>query len=122
LKAPGTAYNNSALGKDTQPDHMSGIVTRKTFDDIHVNIGILNKVAYLISEGGEHRGVDVGTGLGIEKTRQLYMEVIKKLRQRTGQKVEFALFKDIVVAAARDVFVAQEDQRVVRESFRAVGL
>ena len=121
LKAPGTAYDNPLLGKDSQPDHMSEIRTTGDFD-FHANIGILNKAAYLISEGGEHRGINVGTGLGREKTAKLYMEVIKKLRLRKGEKVEFAMFKELVVAAARDVFVDRGDRRVVIDSFRAVGL
>jgi hypothetical protein len=120
LKAPGTAYDNPALGKDRQPDHMSEVRTEP--NDFHPNIGILNKAAYLISEGGEHRGVKVGKGLGRDKTAKLYMEVIKKLGRREGQKVDFAAFKEIVVGAAREVLVDQGDRGVVTESFRAVGL
>jgi hypothetical protein len=120
LQAPGTAYDNLLLGKDSQPDHMSGYRTGP--DDIHTNMGILNKVAYLISEGGEHRGINVGTGLGRDKTARLYMEVIKKLRQRKDQKVEFAPFKEMLISASRDTLVEQDDRRVVVNSLRAVGL
>jgi Zn-dependent metalloprotease len=119
LQAPGTAYNNLLLGEDPQPDHMSGL---RTEGSSHENTGILNKAAYLISEGGEHHGIDVGTGLGTAKTARLYFEVIKKLRQRQSEKIEFALFKEILLAASRDTFVEQDDRRVVANSLRAVGL
>jgi hypothetical protein len=120
LRAPGTAYDNLLIGKDEQPDHMSGLHTGG--DAVYANIGILNKVAYLISEGGEHHGVDVGTGLGTDKTARLYMDVIRKLRQRKNQKIEFASFKEILLAASRDALVDQGDRRVVASSLRAVGL
>jgi Zn-dependent metalloprotease len=120
LQAPGTAYDNLLLGKDSQPDHMSGYQTRP--GNIHNNVGILNKVAYLISEGGEHRGINVGTGLGRDKTARLYIEVIKKLRQRKDQQVEFAAFKEMLISASRDTLVEQDDRRVVVNSLRAVGL
>ena len=120
LKAPGTAYDNPALGKDNQPDHMSGFVSGGLSP--LTNTGILNKAAHLVSEGGTHRGVDVGTGLGREKTAKLYMDVIKKLKLMKNCKVEFAQFKELVVRSARDVFPTPADQRVVTDSFRAVGL
>jgi Zn-dependent metalloprotease len=47
MKAPGTAYNDSTIGKDRQPAHMSKYV--KTSDDnggVHINSGIPNKAFY----------------------------------------------------------------------------
>lgn len=120
LKAPGSAYDNSGLGKDNQPDHMSGFVS-KDYSPL-TNTGILNKAAYLVSEGGTHRGVDVGTGLGREKTAKLYMDVMKKLKLMKNRKVEFTQFKELVVRSAQDVFPTAAEQRVVTDSFRAVGL
>jgi len=50
MKAPGTAYNNSLLGKDPQPAKMSGYV--HTTDDeggVHINSGIPNHAFYLFA-------------------------------------------------------------------------
>jgi len=65
LEAPGTAYDNPRLGKDPQPDNMSRYV--KTDDDnggVHINVGILNKAAYLISEGGSQGTINIPRGIG----------------------------------------------------------
>ena len=50
LKAPGTAYDDDALGKDPQPDNMSGYI--ETLDDnggVHLNSGIPNHAFYLVA-------------------------------------------------------------------------
>jgi Zn-dependent metalloprotease len=47
MKAPGTAYNDSTIGKDPQPAHMKNYVN--TSDDsggVHINSGIPNKAFY----------------------------------------------------------------------------
>lgn len=48
MAAPGTAYDDPQLGRDPQPDHMSGYVD--TADDnggVHLNSGIPNRAFYL---------------------------------------------------------------------------
>lgn len=48
MRAPGTAYDDRTLGKDPQPDSMSGYVD--TADDnggVHINSGIANRAFYL---------------------------------------------------------------------------
>ena len=48
MAAPGTAYNDPVLGKDPQPNNMSGYVD--TTDDnggVHINSGIPNRAFYL---------------------------------------------------------------------------
>ena len=55
MKAPGTAYDDPVLGKDPQPDHMSGYVnTTSDNGGVHINSGIPNKAFYLaaIALGG----------------------------------------------------------------------
>jgi len=48
MKAPGTAYDDYLLGKDTQPDHMSKYVdTTQDYGGVHINSGIPNKAFYL---------------------------------------------------------------------------
>ncbi|MBN9185487.1 MAG: M4 family metallopeptidase [Microbacterium sp.] len=50
MKAPGTAYDDDALGKDPQPATMAGYV--QTEDDnggVHINSGIPNHAFYLVA-------------------------------------------------------------------------
>ena len=52
---PGTAYNDSMLGKDPQPDHMSRYaVTRADRGGVHRNSGIPNRAfaLFAIAAGG----------------------------------------------------------------------
>jgi Zn-dependent metalloprotease len=56
MKAPGTAYNNTLLGKDPQPDHMSKFVHLPDTEEgdnggVHINSGIPNKAFYLVAVG-----------------------------------------------------------------------
>lgn len=48
MKAPGTAYDDPVIGKDPQPDHMSGYdPTTGDNGGVHINSGIPNKAFYL---------------------------------------------------------------------------
>ncbi|KAL8778334.1 MAG: hypothetical protein Q9213_007464 [Squamulea squamosa] len=48
MKAPGTAYDDPVVGKDTQPAHYKDYV-KTTYDDggVHINSGIGNRAFYL---------------------------------------------------------------------------
>jgi Zn-dependent metalloprotease len=62
----------------SQPDHMSNfMVLHDTIDKggVHTNSGIPNKAAFLIARGGTKNGITV-TGIGDEKTAQLYYYVL----------------------------------------------
>ena len=51
MSAPGTAYDDDVLGKDPQPDHLSGYV--ETDDDnggVHINSGIPNRAFFLAAD------------------------------------------------------------------------
>lgn len=51
LKAPGTAYNDSILGKDPQPYHMDDfVVTSSDNGGVHINSGIPNHSFYLLAQ------------------------------------------------------------------------
>lgn len=55
MKAPGTAYNIPALGKDPQPDHYTKRYKgREDEGGVHINSGIPNKAFYLFAnaQGG----------------------------------------------------------------------
>lgn len=50
MKAPGTAYDNSELGKDPQPSRMSGYVqTNEDEGGVHINSGIPNHAFYIFA-------------------------------------------------------------------------
>jgi len=56
MKAPGTAYNNSMIGRDPQPDNMSKYVNLPNTEEgdnggVHINSGIPNKAFYLTAIG-----------------------------------------------------------------------
>src|SRR5690606_17159524 len=76
-------FNRAArlsLANRGPPDHYSDVLTpddtmcgSTAYNDngcVHFNSGILNKFAYLISEGGTHRGVTV-TGIGRYKLARI---------------------------------------------------
>jgi len=73
-------------GLSGQPDRMTDYQAADMFTDnghVHLNDGIGNKTAYLISQGGDFNGHLVsgidGSDTGLTKTGQLYLEVIKRL-------------------------------------------
>jgi hypothetical protein len=75
------------LGQPAQPDKMTDYQSADIYDDdgaVHLNDGIGNKTAYLISQGGGFNGQTGIVGIdgndnGLTKTGQLYLEVIKRL-------------------------------------------
>ena len=120
LSHPGTAYDSPALGKDAQPDHMSGYV--KTASDnggVHLNCGILNKAAYLMTEGGSHHGVTISQGLGRDRTAQLYMATIKALPK---SNMTFKDFKNLIIQSADKLSFTATELDSVKQSFSAVGI
>ena len=51
MKAPGTAYNDSILGKDPQPYHMDLYLTTSSDNGgVHINSGIPNHAFYLLAQ------------------------------------------------------------------------
>ena len=90
------AFSSSNRG---QPDHYGDVLTA---DDeicattwlndngcVHFNSGILNKFAYLIAEGGEHRGTPV-KGLGRQKLSHLAYRTMTANLNQTATLIEAA--------------------------------
>jgi Zn-dependent metalloprotease len=86
---PGSPVRNLAhpgQSSTPQPDRMSDYRAARLSDDngaVHLDDGIGNRTAYLISQGGEldgqaFSGIDEGDA-GLTKTGQLYLAVIKRL-------------------------------------------
>jgi thermolysin len=83
---------------------------------VHANCGILNKAAYLLSEGGSFGGVDVGQGIGRAALGKVYMRVIHEL-PHTGA-VGFSDFRQRVVTAAG----SESGANTAKKAFDAVGI
>ena len=123
-----------SLGNRGQPDHYSEVLTpddemcgSTAYQDngcVHFNSGILNKFAYLISEGGTHRGVTV-TGIGPQKLARLtYRTMTAGLNQSSGLQEAGAAFVEACFELAdnRVAGFTEFDCTQVMASQQAVGL
>jgi Zn-dependent metalloprotease len=116
-----------------QPDHYSEYVARadalcdSTWDYlngcVHFNSGVLNKLAFLISEGGEHKGQLV-TGIGRQKLARIAYRALTTKLNATSSLVHAA---DAFVSACSDLVgaaasISAQDCAQVENARRAVGL
>ncbi|ALX66181.1 M4 family metallopeptidase [Microbacterium sp. XT11] len=87
---PGTAYDDDELGKDPQPDHMSGFV-RTTEDNggVHINSGIPNRAFALFA-------IDLG-GNAWERAGTVWYRALTEGLPATAT---FAQFAEATIAAA----------------------
>ena len=138
LKAQGSAslFNKTqpfSVTNRGQPDHYSEYVARTdalcdtTWDYlngcVHFNSGVLNKLAYLISEGGEHKGQTVA-GIGRQKLARIAYRALTTKLNATSSLVHAAnpfvsACTDLVGAAAG---ITAQDCVEVENARRAVGL
>ncbi|MFJ9627971.1 M4 family metallopeptidase [Streptomyces sp. NPDC101175] len=114
MKAPGTAYDDTALGKDPQPATMDGYVkTGRDNGGVHLNSGIPNHAFYLVADA-------IG-GHAWEKAGQIWYDVLTG-----GQLKKDALFTDfatLTVAAARTRFGdGGEELQAVQKAWEQVGV
>ncbi len=112
MKAPGSAYDNALLGKDPQPDHMSGYYAGPGDNQgVHINSGIPNKAFYLVA-----------THIGTPKAAQIWYHALQNL----WFNADFADAVDVIVESARILTkngaVPIGSTQVVRMAFKAVGL
>lgn len=108
--APGTAYDDDELGKDPQPDHMSGFV-RTTEDNggVHINSGIPNRAFALFAR-------DLG-GNAWERAGTVWYRALTGGLSRTATFTQFA---DATLAAAATVDA--ETEAAARRAWTAVGV
>lgn len=92
---------------------------------VHINNGILNKAAFLISDGGAHKGYSI-TGIGRDKMARLYYAV---LTSRLTSNGTFNDVRNLTVAVAREWAqggnrngFTMRDVCSVINAFAAVGL
>jgi Zn-dependent metalloprotease len=115
MKAPGTAYDDPALGgKDPQPDHMSHY--DRTFEDnggVHINSGIPNHAFYVTA-------AELG-GYSWERAGLIWYETL--LSPFMGPTTRFTRFARLTLLTARQQFgTDSEEERAVRAGWNAVGI
>ncbi|KHK98864.1 peptidase M4 [Microbacterium mangrovi] len=114
MKAPGTAYDDPALGKDPQPATMSGYV--HTGDDnggVHINSGIPNHAFYLAASA-------IG-GHAWEKAGRIWYDTL------TGGSLEpsagFAAFAQATITTSTGLYGADAaETEAVRSAWKQVGV
>ncbi|MGV8909367.1 MAG: protealysin inhibitor emfourin [Propionicimonas sp.] len=111
---PGTAYDDPRLGKDPQPDSMSGyVVTTDDNGGVHYNSGIPNRAFALAA-------TTIG-GPAWEKAGRVWYDVL------TGgglaADADFAAFAELTIAAAATRFGADSaEAAAVRDGWATVGV
>ncbi|WP_412103406.1 M4 family metallopeptidase [Rossellomorea aquimaris] len=106
--------------KYNDPDHYSVRYTG-TGDNggVHINSGIGNKAAYLLSQGGTHYGVKV-TGIGTTKLGAIYY---RALTQYLTPSSNFSQLRSAVVQSATDLYGAgSAEVASANAAFNAVGV
>ncbi|MBD8868357.1 M4 family metallopeptidase [Nocardioides donggukensis] len=105
MSAPGTAYDDPLLGRDPQPDHMSGyVVTDDDNGGVHLNSGIPNRAFHLAATG-------IG-GTSAHGAGAIWWQALGTVRP----SADFATFAAATVAAAG------EHAGTVEEAWREVGV
>ncbi|MEL3974060.1 M4 family metallopeptidase [Rossellomorea oryzaecorticis] len=106
--------------KYNDPDHYSVRYTG-TGDNggVHINSGIGNKAAYLLSQGGTHYGVNV-TGIGTDKVGDIYY---RALTQYLTPSSTFSQLRSAAVQSATDLYGSgSAEVASVNAAFDAVGV
>ncbi len=106
--------------KYNDPDHYSVRYTG-TGDNggVHINSGIGNKAAYLLSQGGTHYGVNVA-GIGTDKVGDIYY---RALTQYLTPSSNFSQLRSAVVQSASDLYGSGSSEVAsVNAAFDAVGV
>ncbi|MCA0985920.1 M4 family metallopeptidase [Guptibacillus algicola] len=124
IYTPGTAGDAlRSMSDPTQfgdPAHYSERYTG-TQDNggVHINSGIMNKAAYLLSEGGTFYGVTV-SGIGKDKLGAIYY---RTLTQYLTASSNFSHMRSSAVQAATDLYGASSAEvESVNKAFDAVGV
>lgn len=106
--------------KYQDPDHYSVRYTG-TGDNggVHINSGIINKAAYLLSEGGSHYGVSV-TGIGRDKLGAIFYRMNTVYLTSSSN---FSQARAAAVQSATDLYGASSQAVTsVNQAFNAVGI
>jgi bacillolysin len=124
IYTPGTAGDALRSMADPtlqgDPDHYSVRYTGTgDYGGVHINSGISNKAAYLLSNGGTHYGVSVA-GIGNDKTGKIFY---RTLTQYLTPNSTFSQYRAASVQAATDLYGASSSEvSSVKAAFTAVGV
>lgn len=112
MKAPGTAFDDSVLGKDDQPAHMRDYVqTSADSGGVHTNSGIPNKAFHLAA-------TSIG-GFAWEKTGRIWYETVRD--KQLKKTADFQHFAQRTVINAAHLFSAVEKAAVL-DAWSQVGV
>ncbi|MGH3381295.1 MAG: M4 family metallopeptidase [Actinoallomurus sp.] len=114
MKAPGTAYDDPAIGKDPQPGQMADYLeTDNDNGGVHVNSGIPNHAFYLAATA-------IG-GHAWEKAGRVWYDTLTSKNVPTG--ADFVTFANMTHATAGKLFgVNSAESNAVRDAWAAVGV
>jgi len=114
MKAPGTAYDDPAIGKDPQPGQMADYLeTDNDNGGVHVNSGIPNHAFYLAATA-------IG-GHAWEKAGRVWYDTLTSKNVPTG--ADFSTFANMTHATAGKLFgVNSTESNAVRDAWAAVGV
>lgn len=112
MNAPGTAYDNDILGKDSQPDHMDNYYDGPDDNQgVHINSGIPNKAFYLVA-----------MTIGTDKAARIWYHALQNLWSTAN-------FNDAVDVISNSARILTKEEKVplgstqtVRSAFKQVGL
>ena len=116
MKAPGTAYDNSDLGKDPQPDTMEKYAQLPNTDEgdnggVHINSGIPNKAFYVTAR-------EIG-GFAWEAPGHIWYEALRA----SGPNTTFQEFADTTYQKAGQLYGAgSAQQKAVFEGWAEVKI
>lgn len=112
MKAPGTAYNDTVLGKDPQPATMSGYVnTTSDNGGVHINSGIPNHAFYLAA-------IALG-GNSWEKAGLIWYATLSD--SRLSSNAQFQDFANLTTDNAGKLF-GEAEQQAVFQAWIQVGI
>lgn len=113
MRAPGTAYDDPALGKDPQPAHMRDFVqTQADNGGVHINSGIPNRAFYLAATA-------IG-GYAWENSGRIWYEAM--CDEQVWDQADFAQFARLCVEVAGRLYGAGHEQQAVISAWTDVGV
>jgi Zn-dependent metalloprotease len=117
MKAPGTAYDNSIMGKDPQPADMAHYVqTQQDNGGVHLNSGIPNRAFFLAATA-------IG-GHAWEKAGLVWYDTLRDPALRNqSQTATFASFANLTITHAASRYGAASAERAaVLKAWQTVGV
>jgi bacillolysin len=122
LELAGAIRNMKSPSSENQPDNMSRFVNT-TQDDggVHINSGIINNAAYLMTMGGSNptSNVKVERGIGWDKMAAVFYRANTQILMQSSN---FAAMATAAKTAATDLNFTDNEKKIVECAFKAVGI